>query len=91
MKGLDESIQSVYCKCFGLIKMKDRWLMLCNNLNNLDLWLWMIPMIIQWIVYCEKMCDIGENGQITHFCKLYFNLPLFGKYIAIYHFFSTRV
>ena len=32
----------------------------------------------------------GENSQITYFCKLYCNLPLFWKYLANYHSFSTR-
>ena len=34
---------------------------------------------------------MGENTQIPRFGKVYGKLALFMKYLAIYHFFSTRV
>ena len=33
---------------------------------------------------------MGQNSQIPLFLKIFCNLPLFTKYIAIYHFFETR-
>ena len=33
----------------------------------------------------------GQNSTIALFTEIYINLPLFWKYIKIYHFFSTRV
>ena len=33
----------------------------------------------------------GENSKIPRFGKFYGKLALFRKYLAIYHFFSTRV
>ena len=35
--------------------------------------------------------DAGENSQIPRFDKVCDKLALFHKYLAIYHFFSTRV
>ena len=35
--------------------------------------------------------DDGENSQIPRFGKIYSKLTMFWKYLAIYHFFSTRV
>ena len=32
----------------------------------------------------------GQNGQVPLFLKMFCNLPLFGKYLAISHFFETR-
>ena len=33
----------------------------------------------------------GENSQIPYFGKICSKLVLFRKYLAIYHFFSTRI
>ena len=32
----------------------------------------------------------GKNGQIPLFMKIFYNLPLFEKYLVIYHFFETQ-
>ena len=34
---------------------------------------------------------VSENSQIPRFGKVCGNLALFGKYLRIYHFFSTQV
>ena len=39
----------------------------------------------------EDRRKIGENSQISRFGKIYGKLALFRKYLAIHHFFSTRV
>ena len=39
----------------------------------------------------EDRRKIGENSQIPRFGKIYGKLALFRKYLAIHHFFSTRV
>ena len=33
----------------------------------------------------------GQNGTIAKFTKIYINLPLFQKYVGIYHFLGTWV
>ena len=41
-------------------------------------------------VYILLYYDIvGKNGQIPLFLKIFYNLPLFAKYLAIYDFFET--
>ena len=42
------------------------------------------------IVYLSQF-SLGENSQIASYCKLCCNLPLFRKYVGIYHFLGTRV
>ena len=39
----------------------------------------------------KLLLTMGEYSQITHFYKLCCNLPLFQKYVTIYHFLGTRV
>ena len=33
----------------------------------------------------------GQNDQLPSLAKIFCNLPLFSKYLAIYHFFETQV
>ena len=37
------------------------------------------------------MKKYGQNGQVSLFAKIYSVLPLFGKYLAIYHSFGIQV
>ena len=40
----------------------------------------------------KKMLSMwGQNGQIPSFCKIFCNIPLFVKYLTIYHLFETQV
>ena len=35
--------------------------------------------------------QLGQNGQTPSLAKIISNIPLHGKYVAIHHFFKTRV
>jgi len=39
----------------------------------------------------KEEATASENSQISCFGKIYGKLALFWKYLAIYHFFSTRI
>ena len=49
---------------------------------------------LDYVAYQVGLGDeskVGENSQISRFDKIYDKLALFWKYLAIYHFFNTRV
>ena len=48
-------------------------------------------MFHQFLVIVSFLNILGKNSQIAHFRKICCNLPLFRKYVRIYHFLGTQI
>ena len=47
-------------------------------------------LLLLLLLFKNQIRNFGKNGHIPLFGKIFMNLPMFAKYLTIYHFFETQ-